>query len=279
MISEQARMTMKNENRIIPFSTLPHYIRNNYLDKKLQRNEWILLVWLRSIADPYGIVNANTTALRDDMFPSVEVNTVVKLLRSLRSKKYIYYENHQGHRGSFRIKVDEWLLKDKGFRSIAHLFTQKQGEDEPQMSEPANTEQSSEPSHTLEVPTHTLDETKSRLVEGFSMNPWRRELTSPYNEHDTEQKKENDDTLGNYEGRTPVSAFEPRTYEEQRCAEIAKEVGEHSINPLLGVLRKDGLRIIERAWGLYREDKENGKHIDKPAAYFYGIIKKLKNGQ
>lgn len=271
---------MKNESKTKSYSTLPRYITEDYLDKKLQRNEWILLVWLRSIADPYGVVNANTAALRDDMFPLVEVNTVVQLLRSLRSKKYIYYENHQGHRGSFRIKVDEWLLKDKGFRSIAHHFTQKQGEDEPQMSEPTDTKPGSEPTHTSEVPTHTLDEMKSRLVDRFSMNPERRGLTGTYNEHDTEQKKENHDTLGNYEGGTPVSAFVPRTYEEQRCAEIAKEVGERYINPLLDVLRKDGIRIIERAWGLYKEDRQDGKHIrGKHAAYFYGIIKKLKNPQ
>lgn len=268
---------MKNESKTKSYSTLPRYITEDYLDKKLQRNEWILLVWLRSIADPYGIVNANTTALRDDMFPSVEVNTVVQLLRSLRRKKYIYYESHQGHRGSFRIKVDEWLLKDKGFRSIAHHFTQKQDENEPPMSEPSDTEPSPEPSHTSEVPTHTLDEMKSRLVDRFSMNPQRRELTGTYNEHETEQKKENYDTLGNFEGGTLVSAFRPKSGEEQRCAEIAAAVGERYINPLLAVLRKDGLRIIERAYGLYREDKQNSKHIDNSAAYFYGIIKKLKN--
>lgn len=269
---------MRNEKRIIPYSTLPHYIKDDYLDKKLQRNEWILLVWLRSIADPYGIVNANTTALRDDMFPTIEVNSVVQLLRSLRSKGYITYENHQGQKGSFRIKVDEWFLKDKGFRKI----TPHTKEDEPQSTEPENSHPTSEPTHTSGGATHTLEEMKSGLIDKFSMNSRERELTSTYNEYEPEQKKENhESTLGNYEGGTLVRSFVPKSYEEQRCAEIATAVGEKYINPLLSVLRKDGygLRIIEQAYGLYREDRQGGKRIDNPAAYFYGIIKKLKNPQ
>ncbi len=73
-----------------------------------------------------------------------------------------------------------------------------------------------------------------------------------------------------------IRDFIPKTYEEDRCREIAKAVGEECINPLLSVLRKDGFFVIEKAWGLYREDVQRGKKIDKPAAYFFGIIKKVK---
>jgi len=274
---------MKNENQIKPYSTIPRSIAEDYHDKKLQRNEWILLVWLRSISDPYGYATVNTTALRDDMFPNVKVNTVVQLLRSLRSKKYIYYKNHKGQRGSFRVEMDDWLVKDGAQKSIAHRFTDTEDKGESKTSKPTDIKPTPEPTHTLDAPTHRLDEMKSGLVSKFSMNSQGRGLTGIHNEHEPENQKENhENTLDNYEGRrTTVSAFVPRSYEEQRCAEIAKAVGEQYINPLLGVLRKDGygLRIIEQAYGLYREDRQNGKRIDSPAAYFYGIIKKLKNPQ
>lgn len=124
---------MENEKQIavdsvISFTTIPRHITTDFIEKKLQRNEWILLVWLRSLGDTYGFVNGNTTALRDDMFPSVKVNTVEKLLSSLRSKGYIRYENHQGQRGSFRIELDEWMMKKAGFRSFLSNKTIEQGD-------------------------------------------------------------------------------------------------------------------------------------------------------
>ena len=95
----------------------------------------------------------------------------------------------------------------------------------------------------------------------------------------TRNYKNNDDTLSNsFKGNViSVSQFIPKSYEEEKCKEIARELRETHMNPILSVLRKHGFRIIETAWGFYKEDKQRGKQIDNPPAYFQGILKKLSS--
>src|SRR3989344_4132066 len=64
--------------------------------------------------------------------------------------------------------------------------------------------------------------------------------------------------------------------EPERWKEIASELGDEFINSIVSVLRKDGFRLIERAWGIFREHRQEGKKMDNPARYFQGIIKKLR---
>src|SRR3989338_5038377 len=177
-----------------PYNIIPRYIAEDYLNKKLTRSELILCLWLRSIADIFGFTSTSVTALRDDMFPNVETNTVQKLLLSLRKKRYIHFRNHQGRRGTFRIESDEWLMKDKGFKSIAHHFTQNEVISKPLMTDEPMTKLG----QNIEDENQKLDEQKRLLVKGFSVNKGYSVVTSHHNEHDTEQERKKDDTLENY---------------------------------------------------------------------------------
>lgn len=265
----------------VPYNTVPHYIASDYRSRKLKLNELLVLMWLRAIGNPYGIATTSLDDLRADILPHIKKNTVNTILLALRQKQYIFYEPRQGKSGSFDVHLNHWKMPKKRYKTLDKFFSNPRQWDGEQF-EPANEAiypqtKSPEVTQKSEVLNQKLNEQRGQLINKVSVNSGSRHIRSYHHEHDTEKQNENHDTLGNYEGGTLVSAFEPTTYEEQRCAEIAREVGDKYINPLLAVLRKDGFRIIERAWGLYREDKQSGKRIGKPAAYFYGIIKKLRN--
>ena len=77
-----------------------------------------------------------------------------------------------------------------------------------------------------------------------------------------------------FKGRL-VRDFFPKSHEENRCKDIALELGEVYMDYLLKILRSQGYPIIERAWGIYEEARKNGEKVLNPPAYFNGIIKKL----
>jgi hypothetical protein len=266
---------MTQQQKPKPYNTIPRYITEDFLDKKLTRNELILYLWLRAIADIKGFTKASIGDIRDDMFPKVDVNYVQKLLLSLRRKKYLYFENHQGRRGSFRIEFGDWLLKDKVIKSIEHRF------DKSKVIGDASQEDHQEPvvDQELVVASQNLMEQKDQLIKRFSLNSDARQVRSYHNEHDNEHHIENHDTLvkNSFKG-TLVRDFNPKldSYEENECKRIALEVGEKYIEPIINVLRKDGFRRIEQAWGIFREHKAEGKRMDNPPAYFQGIINTLR---
>ncbi len=217
-----------------PYNTFPHYISNDYLDDKLQRNEWILLAWLRSIADPLGIVRANETALRDDMFPDVEVNTITQLLRSLRKKGYIKYENHRGKRkGTFRIELDEWLLKGRTLRRYS--------------------EQTAEVTHKLDGQTHKSDDENETSDKGLSSGSDSPQVISHHIEQDNDNEKDTETSSSTpvRKKRTwkeiPTDGFRWKDDNEKRCLEIAIEVGEDYMDFILTKLKDvdDDIRVIE----------------------------------
>lgn len=265
---------MRNPNEAT-YNTIPHFIATDFRAGKLTRNELALLLWLRAIGNPYGIATTSLEALRDDMFPDLKKNTVNTILLSLFKKCYVFFERRQGRKGSFDIHLDHWKMPN-GYKTLDRFFDSSIRDSESKGTRGVAYPQAkaSEVSQKSEVPNQKWREQTNELVKRFSVDAPSAPIRSRHNEHENENK--NNDTLGNYEGGTPVGAFVPRNYEEQRCAEIAKEVGEQYINPLMHVLRKDGFRIIERAWGIYREDRESKRRIDKPAAYFYAIIKNLR---
>ncbi len=252
-----------------PYNTLPRFIAEDLLDKKLTRSEWILCVWLRNIADPYGVTTTSAAAIRDDMFPSVQVNTVEKLLLSLKRKGYIRYPNHRGRRGSVRIESDEWLIKGKGVKRLAD--SKETNEVPNEIQTPMQPD--AEPSHNLIEQNHNFNDPKRALVTRFSMGSKYARLTSHHNEHEPDKDKENN-TSASFKG-TLAKDFDPRSEEERQCRDIAIRLGEEYINPILNILRTNGFWAIERAWEVYENDRNNNKQISNPAAYFQGVIKKI----
>ena len=254
------------------YTTTPRYIVENYFDKKLTRSEFILCLWLRSTADINGYTTTSVTAIRDDMFPGVEVNTVQKLLLSLRKKKYVYFPNHQGRRGSVRIESDDWLMKTKGTKSIAHHFTQN----EVMSAITPTPEAMVEPQQKFGGQNQKFLEQKRQLSNRFSDLSRFDQITGYNNEHNNEKEKEKN-TVGTAFRGTSAKDFNPANAEEQRCKEIALELGDEYINSILNVLRKNkrGMWALEKAWEVYEQDINNGKPIKNRPAYFNGIVKQI----
>lgn len=274
---------MTNQNRP-SYNTIPHYIAADYRSGKLKLNELMLLLWLRATGNPYGFTTTSLDALRDDIFPELKKNTVNSTLLKLRQKRYVYYELRQGRRGSFDIRLDHWLTPKNGYQTLGKFFAADdegiKAAEESSSQEPYPQAHPSEDSQKLAGQNQKLREMKSGLMKGMSVNSESRSIRSYQHEHETEHQIENhDNTLvkNSFKG-TLVRDFQPNldSREESECKRIALEVGETYINPLIHVLRTDGFRIIEQAYGLYREDRAAGKSIEHPPAYFYGIIKKLR---
>ncbi len=263
---------MSEKTKPRAYNTLPRFLAEDYLDKKLTRSELILLLWLRATADIFGVTVTSASTLRDDMFPDVEVNTVEKLLLSVKKKGYIAYPNHQGRRGSIRIQSDEWLIRGKGVLRIARPSSHNKVTGAVESTGDSD----EEGAHKLSTQNQKLVEQKNKLLQGFSITPIDSEITSHHNEHDNENKKENDTSGATFKG-TLVKDFNPTNGNESRLKAIALEVGEEYINALLNELRKPrGLWVIEKALGVYNQDKEDGKRISSPPAYLMGVIKRIR---
>jgi hypothetical protein len=73
-----------------------------------------------------------------------------------------------------------------------------------------------------------------------------------------------------------VKTFSPRCFEEERCLEIAKSLGETDMRFILGVLRKYGFSVIQRAWGIFRELPK--ERIQNQRKYFNKLLGNLARG-
>ncbi len=249
-----------------PYITNPRFLASDFKSGKITRNELLLLLWLRLNTNPFGILTVNLSAIQEDIFYDTKNNNYAnKLMLSLLSKRYLYYENRQGRRGSFEVHFGDWLLPNKTIRNIDHCFNQ--GEVRSESGEMVK--DSVEVSHKLKAVSQKSNDNNiptNNIVSGSQLN---REVRSHYNDNDKD--KEKDDIVA-FKG-IMVDDFRPESYQELRCQEIAKELGEEHINFLLSIKKKYGFGIIEKAWGLYREDRDKGKKIVNPPAYFQGIIK------
>jgi len=275
---------MTNPN-ILPYNSIPHYIAVAYRNGDLNISQLRLLLWLRIIGTPYGIATTSLVDLKNDVFPDIDlkINTINSHLLKLRQKQYIYFEPRQGKAGTFDIHLNHWLMPKKRYKTLDRFFSEPRQwtttEEELTTKDSYPQAKSSEDSQKLREQNQKLNEMKGGLINRMSGNSEHRQIRSYHNEHETEHQIENHGSVEKSFNGTLVREFQPTNYEQQRCKEIAFELGEEFMNPILSTLRKDGLQTIEQAWGLYREDRERGKRIGNPPAYFQGIIKKLREQQ
>lgn len=268
------------ENGLESFVVIPRKVASDYRNRLINRQERDVYVWLRMISNPYGIASVDLNGLAEDCFGrNVSVNFANKILLALKSKRYIYYEVRSGRRGSFEVHLGDWPLprKDKSdklrIKSLDSYFSPT-----PSVTgsisarEPVQSEVS-----TQRTPQgQRLEGLKSGLGALHSRFKFSETVRATYN--DTENETYNYDSRSGRDSlKKPilVSAFVPNSWEEQKCHEIARELGEERMNFLLGTLHKYNLPLIERAWGLYKEDRERNKEIRNHPAYFNGVIQKL----
>ena len=256
-----------------PYTTVPRYIPNDYRQGKLNRNEWILYIWMRSTANMYGVGGVSIAVLHAEIFPDLkDKSSVNKMLLSLRKKKYVWFEDHQGSRSPFEVHFGDWLLPHKQIKTLDSFWKMEDGRSE----YAPNTEQQTEDAQNPTIPNQKLKRAKEQLGEAFSFNAPLRAIRSAYNDTDKEKDKDKNDSLVKPSFKEIlVRDFNPTNSEEARCHEIAIALKETNMNWILSGLKKYGLPAIEKSWGIYREDLARGKRIENPGAYFNGIVNTL----
>jgi len=175
---------MKQELK--PYTTVPRYIPSDYRQGKLTRNEWILYTWMRTNANPYGILPVSIAGLRAEIFPNVTDGYINRLLLNLLSKKYIFFPKHQGRRGAFEVHFDDWLLPNKTIKQLDRYREHQRVRSEQALK----TTLIPEEAQTINSSSQKYDETIRQLNKRFSFDSLIKEVRSPYNDTDKEKDKE-----------------------------------------------------------------------------------------
>lgn len=178
----------------------------------------------------------------------------------LKRQKWIWYLRQQGHRSSFNVDIASYPLSDGTFKDIGFRFLEKSDRSENVSESPSLTEV---PTEVADV-QQKLNDDKKLLAERFSFNSGSSSNRSSKN--DTE--KENENNRSN--GRRPVREFSPKSYEEQKCREIAQSLGEKDMTFILSALKKYGLARIEEACRSVME--QPSEKVKNKGAYFNKLL-------
>jgi hypothetical protein len=266
------------KNQIKDFVILPRKIKDDYIEGKLTKNEFDVLIWIWLNTNPSnGYFMADYKALEREFQNRIKYDNIRKIISSLRQKQYIYFLNHKGKKGSFPIYPIGFILKNRQIQTLEYLQSKLSITTLSQ----SDTKIKAQLENNFKGQNHNFKKQKEALIKRLSMGSQTSQITTPYTDNDTENNNiiDKDKFLQrakiDHSSRKaiPVNTFIPNTYEEQRCSEIAKALGEKDLKYLLSRLKKYGLNPIEKAWGIYKEDINKSK-IKNPRAYFNTLLEK-----
>lgn len=239
---------------------LPRSIKTALIDGYLRFEEYSVLVWLWINANPRnGKAHVSYAGLSKDFKEKYSKNHINRLMLNLKRKKWIWFTGQQGRRSSFHVDIANYPLSNGTFTNIEDCPKQKFGRSESGIDEQS----------LAEVPTEVgdvrqkLESEKSALVERFSFNQKSSLGRSPKNDNEKENKN-------NRSTRRPVRSFSPKTFEEERCLEIAQYLEEADMSFMLSALRKHGLSKLEQTYKLMRDSPEGS--IQRKGAYFNTLL-------
>lgn len=239
---------------------LPRSIKTALVDGYLRFEEYSVLVWLWINANPRnGRAHVSYAGLSKDFKEKYSKNHINRLMLGLKRKKWIWFAKQQGRRSSFNVDISNYPLSDGTFKDIDFRFLQKSGRSESDIPEQT----------PAEVPTEVgdvrqkLESDKSALVDRFSFTSESLLGRSPKNDTDKENKN-------NRSTRRPVRNFMPRTFEEERCLEIAKYLEETDMSFMLSALKKYGLAKLEQIYQQMRDSPD--RSIKSKGAYFNTLL-------
>ena len=239
---------------------LPRSIKTALVDGYLRFEEYSVLVWLWINANPRnGKAHVSYTGLSKDFKEKYSKNHINRLMLNLKRKKWIWFVGQQGRRSSFHVDIASYPLSNGGFTDLEHCRKQKSGRSE------GTTDEHS----PAEVPTEVgdvrqkLESDKSALVERFSFNQKSSFGRSSKNDNEKENKN-------NRSSRRPVRSFSPKSFEEERCLEIARYLEEADMGFMLSALKNYGLTRIENAYEKLKQAPPGT--IQKKGAYFNSLL-------
>lgn len=248
------------------FVIQPRQLNRDVLDGKITRDEYHVLVWLRGSANPYATTVITLSGVNNDVFGGKhDDNTVNKILLSLKKKKYLYYTPRQGRRGSFEVKVTDFLLPTSKITTYEELSSKDYVRSALSINGEATAEVIPEVTENYQK-SKELKTLKRQLVSSVSAHSHGRS-----NNNDTYNYKNKDNNRRDFNKLIPVNNFMPDTHEEEVCLSIAREVGETHMNFLLSTKDKYGVQIIEETFSQHRGDILSENIRDK-AAFFNSRI-------
>lgn len=265
MNMEDKEITIENDDYI----KLSRSIRTAYLDKLLTLDEMIVLIWLWINANPkIGRVMVSYDGLSKDFQSRYSKNHINKIMLALKRKKLMGFARQQGRRGSFLVDIQHYPLSSGGFKKLGESGKNNFG----------RSADATPPSKPTEIPAkdrlswQKLNEGKKQLTEGVSMNQETDVGRSYKNDNDNRNYKDyRSQDLKSFK-RIGFEDFSPQSYEEERCKEIARYLGEKDMTFILSAFKRYGFRVIEK---IYIEIREREDSVDNKGAYFNTRVRQL----
>lgn len=257
------------ELKLDNYVVTPRYIASDYRNGKITIPERNLWLWLRVCGSPYGIATISMETLAKEAFNQpVQKNYINKILISLKSKRYVWYSDRTGRRGSFEVHMGDWILPSKQIKTLDKYFEGDTVRGENLLESIGNTEVGIE----LADFSQNFD-VKNTIAPASESIKKIRELVRGY-DNDKEKDKNNDkDSLHSLSFKKEeysFSKFKEDTYEAMRCKQIALGVGDKDVAYCIGIYRKYGLDVLEKA--LKEFTLSDGLSKDNPPAFFNSLV-------
>ena len=101
---------------------VPRELRDDYVHGKITKNEFDVLLWIFLNTNPYnGFFLATYQGLVQDFKNNFSLDTIRKIIPSLRKKGYIYFLSHSGREGCFPIYPVGFRLTNGEIQTLDYL--------------------------------------------------------------------------------------------------------------------------------------------------------------
>jgi len=176
----EARILMRD------FVMFPRKIRDDYINGKLTKNEFDVLVWVWINTNPVnGYFTADYKALERESQNRVSYDNIRKIISSLRKKQYVSFLDHKGRRGSFPLYPLNFPLTKGRIQTLEYLENKQSITTQSLHKEQENTNLN----NNFNNAPHNFREAKKELMKGFSMDNLNPQITTPYNDNDNKNNK------------------------------------------------------------------------------------------
>ena len=255
--------------------TMPRYILTDWRYGKITTPERNLLIWLRTNGDMYGTAIVDMESYANETFNKpVKKSYINKLLLSLKSKRYIWYRDRAGCRGSFEVEMGDWPLPGGSNKTLDKYFS----EDLVRGSLPTDMPTESEVGPEVGNLSQRLQSENNEENKGSYFKPIGDVIRGYNNDKDKKKEKDNESivSLSTNNRNLLINSFIPKTEEEEVCRNIARETGDKAVGYCLGTYKEHGLEILEKALEDFRH--ADGLSKDNPPAYFNFLVSNRING-